>query len=55
MCAAYYNLEIREYYSRRQADVKTKMTVINIIRNKLVSRVFAVVKSELHLYGLNCD
>lgn len=44
MCAAHYDPELREYYCRRQADGKTKMAVINIIRNKLVSRVFAVVK-----------
>ena len=44
MCAAHYDPELREYYCRRQEDGKTKMAVINIIRNKLVSRVFAVVK-----------
>lgn len=35
---------LREYYIRRQADGKSKMAIINIIRNKLVARVFAVVK-----------
>ena len=44
MCAAHYDPELKEYYFRRQADGKAKMAVINIIRNKLVSRVFAVVK-----------
>lgn len=44
MCAAHYDPELKAYYFRRQADGKAKMAVINIIRNKLVSRVFAVVK-----------
>jgi transposase len=42
--AIHFDAELREYYLRRQADGKTKMAVINIIRNKLVSRAFAVVK-----------
>ncbi|ELR81228.1 transposase, partial [Elizabethkingia anophelis R26] len=44
MCAVHFDPELKEYYLRRQADGKTKMSIINIIRNKLVSRVFAVVK-----------
>lgn len=44
MCASHYDPELREYDLRRLAEGKAKMTVINIIRNKLVSRVFAVVK-----------
>ncbi|MDR1120095.1 MAG: IS110 family transposase, partial [Dysgonamonadaceae bacterium] len=44
ICAIHFDTELREYYLRRQAEGKTKMAVINIVRNKLVSRAFAVVK-----------
>ncbi|MGR4839011.1 MULTISPECIES: IS110 family transposase [unclassified Bacteroides] len=44
ICAIHTDAELREYYHRRQTEGKTKMAVINIIRNKLVSRVFAVIK-----------
>ena len=44
MTAIHFDTELREYYIRRQADGKSKMAIINIIRNKLVARVFAVVK-----------
>lgn len=44
MTAVHFDSELHEYYMRRQADGKTKMAVINIVRNKLVARVFAVVK-----------
>ena len=44
ICAIHTDVELREYYRRRQAEGKTKMAVINIIRNKLASRVFAVIK-----------
>lgn len=36
--------ELRDYYQRRVADNKNKMSTINIIRNKLLHRVFAVIK-----------
>jgi transposase len=38
-----HNMEIKEYYQRRVALGKNKMSTINIIRNKLLSRVFAVI------------
>jgi len=44
MCAIHTDAELREYYWRRLAEGKSKMTVINIIRNKLIARVFAIVK-----------
>lgn len=48
MCAKtalQYNPEIRQYYKRRIEDQgKNKMSTINVIRNKLLSRIFAVVK-----------
>ncbi|MGB2526611.1 IS110 family transposase [Flagellimonas sp. SN16] len=43
MSSILYNTEIRKYYDRRVASGKSKMSTINIIRNKLVSRAFAVV------------
>jgi len=36
--------ELKLYYKKRIEDGKPKMSVINIIRNKLIARVFAVVK-----------
>jgi len=44
VCAVNYDSELREYYIRRQKDGKSKMAIINIVRNKIVSRAFAVVK-----------
>ena len=38
-----YNPEMRVYYEKRVSQGKNKMSTINIIRNKLVSRMFAVV------------
>jgi transposase len=36
--------EIRQYYDRKVAEGKPKMSVLNAIRNKIVKRVVAVVK-----------
>lgn len=38
--------EFKQYYQRRKAEGKNSMSVINVLRNKLVSRVFAVVRRE---------
>jgi transposase len=38
------NPEMRLYYVRRLSEGKDKMSTINIIRNKLLARIFAVVK-----------
>lgn len=46
LCAAsaiQCNPEIKAYYKRRLANGKHKMSTLNIIRNKLLSRAFAVV------------
>lgn len=40
------NQEMKQYYQRRIDEGKSKMSTINIIRNKLLSRIFAVVKRE---------
>jgi len=39
--------ELQEYYQRKVAEGKNKMLVINAVRNKLVSRVFAVVRDNV--------
>ena len=36
--------ELKTYYHRRVGEGKSKMSTLNIIRNKLIHRVFAVVK-----------
>ena len=44
--AIQYNPEMKVYYHKRIEKGKNKMSTINIIRNKIVSRVFAVVKRQ---------
>lgn len=49
MCARsaiQYNKELKQYYLRRQALGKNNMSTMNIIRNKLVARAFAVVSRK---------
>lgn len=46
MCAIsslQYNPEIKQYYERRVESGKNKMSTINVIKNKILSRIFAVV------------
>ncbi len=38
--------ELRDYYLRKVAEGKNKMSVLNAIRNKLVHRMFAVIKRQ---------
>jgi len=38
--------EIRAFYDRKVAEGKNKMNVLNAVRNKLISRVFACVKNK---------
>jgi len=42
--AVQYNVEMKMYYNKRVEEGKSKMSTINVIRNKLLSRMFAVVK-----------
>ena len=44
--AIIHNPEMKKYYNKRVEDGKNKMSTINIIRNKLLSRIFAVVQRE---------
>lgn len=38
-----HNTEMKMYYEKRVKEGKNKMSTINIIRNKLLSRIFAVI------------
>ncbi len=40
------NIEMKLFYQRKVDQGKNKMTVINIVRNKLLARIFAVVKRQ---------
>lgn len=40
------NPELKFYYQKRKAQGENGMSIMNIIRNKLLSRIFAVVKRE---------
>ena len=44
--AIQYNLEMKLYYDRRLAEGKNPMSTKNIIRNKLLARIFAVVQRQ---------
>ena len=44
MSSIQLNGEYKTYYLRRLSEGKNKMSTLNIIRNKLVFRAFAVVK-----------
>jgi transposase len=49
MCALVaikFNDELKAYYERKVKEGKNKMSVINAIRNKLIHRVFAVVRDK---------
>ena len=41
-----HDAEIKQYYNRKVEEGKNKMLVINNIRNKLLTRIFAVVKRQ---------
>ena len=54
--AIMHDKEIRAYYERKLAEGKEKGSVINAVKNKLVHRVFAVIKRQtpyvrLHNYA----
>lgn len=46
LTAIMYNLELKQFYQRKVAEGKNKMSVINAIRNKLVLRVFACINNN---------
>jgi transposase len=46
MTAIQYDEDLSRYYQRKVAQGKNKMSVLNAVRNKLISRVFACVKNK---------
>ena len=42
--------ELRDYYERKVKEGKSKMSVINAVRNKLLLRIYACV-SQMRLYS----
>jgi len=45
--AILHNYEMKKYYEKRIEQGKQKMSTINIIRNKLLARIFAVVNRNI--------
>jgi transposase len=39
--------DLRTYYIRKVAEGKNKMSVLNAVRNKIIHRVFAVIKNQI--------
>jgi len=46
MSAIQYCEELKAFYLRKVAEGKNKMSVINAVRNKLISRIFACIKNK---------
>lgn len=46
MSVIHRNLEMKQYYERKTAEGKHALCVINAVKNKLVLRVVAVIKSQ---------
>jgi transposase len=46
ICATRHDPNIRDYYLRKTAEGKNKWLVINNVRNKLIHRIFALVKNK---------
>ena len=46
MSARQWDKEIKAYYERKIKEGKNKMSVINAIRNKLILRIFAVLRDQ---------
>lgn len=44
--AIQHDKELREYYIRRTENGKSKMSTINVVRNKILYRMFAVIKRQ---------
>jgi len=44
--AIQYDKELREYYLKRTECGKSKMSTINVVRNKILYRMFAVIKRQ---------
>ena len=44
--AILHDSQLKMYYNKRLKEGKNKMSTLNIIRNKIVSRIFAVTKRQ---------
>ena len=51
-CAIRYDKELRDYYQRRLQEGKLKMSTINVVRNKLLYRIFAIIKRQTPYYQI---
>jgi transposase len=51
-CAIQHDVELKTYYRRRVAEGMKKMSCLNIIRSKIVSRIFAVAKRQTPFVNL---
>jgi len=38
--------ELKAYYQRKVAQGKNKMSVLNAVRNKLITRIFVCIKNK---------
>jgi transposase len=47
MSAIRLNNDLGRYYIRKVAEGKNKMSVLNAVRNKIIHRVFAVIKNQI--------
>jgi transposase len=52
LCAVTYYPEFKDYYTRKVNENKSKMLVLNNVRNKLIIRVAAVIKSNVPYIAL---
>jgi hypothetical protein len=46
MSAIQHDVELKQYYQRKVAEGKNKMSVVNAVRNKLILRIFAVLRDN---------
>lgn len=46
MNALRFDAELKKYYDRKKEEGKASMSVINAVKNKLVARMFAIVKRQ---------
>ncbi|AUP80694.1 IS110 family RNA-guided transposase [Flavivirga eckloniae] len=53
MAAINHNKELKRYYQNRVEQGKNKMSTINIIRNKIIARVFAVINRNSPYVEIN--
>lgn len=47
MSAIRLNNDLREYYLRKVEQGKNKMSALNAVRNKIIHRIFAVIKKQM--------